>query len=113
MSNPARTLAEVTRRAGGDPAEITRFLMTTVLEEYAFGVQDGRITDPGEYQDAYGFTRMALRWHDQVEGVNQPALMGKIQNLISLWAGPPIPLDRPASVELLESRVQAVLDMLP
>lgn len=105
-------LAEVTDRAGGNPAEIIRFLMDTVLEEYAVGVQNGRVTDPGEYQDAYGFTRTALRWTDRVEGVDQAALMGSLQNLISLWAGPPVPLDRPASVDLIESRVRAVLAQL-
>ena len=54
-------LAKMQKKAGGDPAEIIRFLMDTVVEEYAIGVNKGEITDPGEYQDAYGFTIIAVR----------------------------------------------------
>ena len=49
-------LAKMQKKAGGDPAEIIRFLMETVVEEYSVGVTKGGITDPG----AVSYTHLTL-----------------------------------------------------
>ena len=49
-------MALIQEKAGGAPADIIAYLMGTVVEEYGVGVQEGKITDPGEFQDAYGFS---------------------------------------------------------
>jgi len=45
--------------AAGDPSNLIAFLLDTTLEEYKIGVTDGVVTDPGEYQDAWGFVQVA------------------------------------------------------
>jgi hypothetical protein len=42
-------------------AEAIEKLVRVASEEYAIGVKDGAITDPHEYQDAYGFVQAAKR----------------------------------------------------
>ena len=51
----------IQKNAGGDVSDIIKFLMETVNEEYAIGVKDGKIVEAGEYQDAYGFSSVALK----------------------------------------------------
>ena len=73
------------QNAGGDPVEIIAYLMDTVLEEYRIGVSNGAITDPGEYQDAYGFTLVALEIARRIEGKETTGLISDLESLLALW----------------------------
>ena len=63
----------IQKNAGGDVSDIIKFLMETVNEEYAIGVKDGKIVEAGEYQDAYGFSSVALKMSKRYTGsqINQ------------------------------------------
>lgn len=71
--------------AGGDPVEIIDYLMDTVLEEYAIGVTDGVITDPGEYQDAFGFTVVAIDVAAALEPNIRDAVTVELETLLATW----------------------------
>ena len=43
-------------------AEVVVELLREAAREYAIGVVDGRLANAHEYQDAYGFTQVALAW---------------------------------------------------
>lgn len=73
--------------AGGEPKEIIAYLMDTVAEEYAIGVTDGEITDPGEFQDAYGFAVVALETALQIETEAGREVATELANLVALWGG--------------------------
>ena len=71
--------------AGGDLTDIINFLMETVVEEYTIGVKDGVITDAGEYQDAYGFSVVALKIAARIEGPAGKAATEQLTSLVALW----------------------------
>ena len=75
-------IALLQKNAGGDASDIIRFLMETVDEEYAIGVKEGKITDPGEYQDAFGFSMIALEISKQQ---NNAALVSVVEALVNMW----------------------------
>lgn len=103
-------MAVMQEKAGGDPNDIIEYLMETVVEEYAVGVQEGRVTDPGEYQDAYGFAVVALK---TAKRSNAPELVIALEALVAMWpAGGPLADSKPqaaADVTAQATRVMKVL----
>ena len=106
-------LAKMQKKAGGDPAEIIRFLMDTVVEEYAIGVNKGEITDPGEYQDAYGFTIIAVRLAKRMDNPKNKELRQALARLKNTWPKTgPLADSKPKSVPAVKKRVAEVLAQL-
>ncbi|WP_421789618.1 hypothetical protein [Hyphobacterium sp.] len=90
-------LALMRDNAGGDQRAILSYLMDVTEVEYAIGVTDGAVTDPGEYQDAYGFSVVAL---NIAHSLGNEALIAELEALTGLWpeTGPradsvPTPVD--------------------
>lgn len=90
-------LDSVAKQVGGDPSEIIIFLLDTIIEEYTISMTDGRVSDPGEYQDAYGFAIVA-RDHIVNAWGEDTALLATINDLINLWPTAPIPSANPTQV---------------
>lgn len=75
-------------------AAIVVNLVETAAEEYGIGVAAGRVTDVHEYQDAYGFTRVAIEragaaW-DRIETPEARRVLARIaddleEGLTALW----------------------------
>ena len=109
-------MALMQQNAGGDPVDVIGYLMDTVLEEYSIGVTEGVITDPGEYQDAFGFTVVALDIANRIEDRDTGRLIGELEVLLSMWpANGPLADSTPTpSPELVSqtSRVQIALSAL-
>lgn len=104
-----KNLAMVRTKAGGDPVEILNFLMNTIIDEYSVGVTDGVVTDPGEYQDAWGFAIVAKK-----TAANMPdAVKHDIDTLIALWPASPIPPAHPAPVAQVTALVSKIQLNLP
>lgn len=104
-----KNLNMVRAKAGGNPVEIINFLMDTIIEEYTIGVTDGVVTDAGEYQDAWGFARIAKKQaKDMPESVQND-----IDALIALWPESPIPPANPASVAKVTALVSKIQLGLP
>ncbi len=101
------------KNAGGDPADIILYLMATVDEEYEIGVKMGKITDPGEYQDAYGFSVVALRIAKQIKGKNTKNLVSSLEALVKLWPEKgPLADSKPTSVERVTNHTAKVVASL-
>ncbi|WP_018996854.1 hypothetical protein [Hirschia maritima] len=92
-----KNLAEVTSKAGGEPAEIISYLMSVIVEEYTIAITDGVVSDAGEYQDAYGFAIVAKKHAEKLKYGNS-SLMEEINALIALWPEAPIPPEQPSSI---------------
>ncbi len=106
-------MALMRANAGGDPAEIIDYLMDTVLEEYQIGVVDGKITDPGEYQDAYGFTVVALSIASDVDSAGSEPLMASLEQLLKLWPDHgPLAASTPSPVSEISTHVAKVKNAL-
>ena len=102
-------LALVTSRAGGDHLTIIEFLLRTIVDEYSLSINDGKLTDVGEYQDAYGFSQVAIE-HARALPVSQRGdLLDALQQLASLWPMGPIPVANPTSVAVLVDAANAIL----
>ncbi|NNU17033.1 hypothetical protein HK107_11945 [Parvularcula sp. ZS-1/3] len=106
-------LAMLAKKAGGDPAEIIRFLMDTIVEEYQIAITDGAVTDPGEYQDAWGFAVVARDraelFDEKPEGID-----AALDSLIALWPeDAPLPPADPAPIGQVMAQTSQVVLVLP
>ena len=103
-------LALLQANAGGDARAIIAYLMDVTAEEYAIGVSGGVVTDPGEYQDAFGFATVALQ---QAQRLGDEPLIAAIDALVGLWpAGGPLAASTPAPVEEINVRIAGVRSAL-
>ncbi len=96
-------MALMQENAGGDPVEIIGYLMDTVFEEYRIGVNNGIITDAGEYQDAFGFTVVALDLASRIQDKNTDRLIAELETLLAMW---------PATGPLADSTPTPVSDLV-
>lgn len=102
-------MALMQTNAGGDPVDIISYLMDTVFDEYRVGVTDGTITDPGEYQDAYGFTVVALDIANRIEGKDTARLINELEALLALWPETgPLADSTPTAVSTLVAQTSKV-----
>lgn len=108
-----KNLSEVATRAGGNPVSIIKFLMDTIDEEYAIAITDGKVSDPGEYQDAFGFAHVAKEQAMKLEPPYQAAVNEQINELIALWKDGPLPSETPAAVGKVLAKTSAVKLALP
>lgn len=107
-------LAEVREKVGGEPKLIISFLMETMIREYAIAVKDGAVTDPGEYQDAYGFAVVARQVAADLEGDAAAKVGRELDQLIALFPeGGPIPPEKPAPVGQVSALASRVMLSLP
>lgn len=100
-----QNLADMASRAGGEPVEVIAFLLDTIDKEYAIGVVDGVVTDPGEYQDAYGFTRVAIATAAQLPTELRDAVLPELEALLQLWPSAPVPPENPTPSPLVAQQV--------
>lgn len=105
-------LADIAARAGGDPAEIIAFLMDTVIDEYGEGVADGVVVNAGEYQDAFGFTVVAIQRVPGLPEAQQGPVLEALEALRGLWPEAPIPPSLAAPVADVSSAAGAVSELL-
>ncbi|MBB4659400.1 hypothetical protein [Parvularcula dongshanensis] len=105
-------LAMVAGKAGGEPTEIIRFLMETLAEEYQVAITDGVVSDPGEYQDAYGFAVVA---RERARSLAQasPELIEALDALIAMWPEGPVPVDEPTPIGRVLAQASTVAFALP
>jgi hypothetical protein len=97
-------------KAGGDAKAIITYLMETVVEEYAIGVQDGKITDPGEYQDAFGFSVVALKTAKGLDAAKAAETVAALEALVKMWPeGGPLADATPKPVSEVTAQTSKVL----
>lgn len=101
-------LAKIAEQAGGEPKEIIAYLMDTVLEEYAIGVPETKVTDEGEYQDAFGFTKVAIDRAADLEGEAADLLRSELTGLLGLWPEAPVPPEDPTPLTAIQEQVERV-----
>jgi len=96
--------------AAGNTDDVIAFLLDTTLEEYKIGVANGVVTDPGEYQDAWGFVQVALELSEEFGRDTPEAIevQNELRKLADLW---PESIDGetpPASVSEVASQISVV-----
>ncbi len=113
------TVVEAIERAAAisgaaDPGQIIRVvgsLMRTAAEEYAAGVEGTRVVEPKEYQDAWGFTQVAIEQLDKLSGTGGAAsqmaadIRTRIDTLAPAWPSvvPPDTLMTPPPSQALSA----------
>lgn len=107
-----KNLAYVAAKAGGDDAEVIRYLMDTIVEEYTIAITDGEVSDPGEYQDAFGFAVVA-RERAEVFVDSQPQVIEELNTLLTLWPEAPIPPEDPTPIGRVIAQTSKVALALP
>ena len=107
-------LREVRDKAGGDPVELIRYLMDVTVEEYTIAVSEGTVTDPGEYQDAWGFVTVAQELAGDLTGPRADEIRSQLGAMLQLWPeAAPIPPEDPATVGQVSAAASRVALALP
>ncbi|UNE48365.1 hypothetical protein FF099_10055 [Aquisalinus flavus] len=107
-------LAMMAEKAGGDPAGIIRYLMNVIVEEYTIAITDGAVSDPGEYQDAWGFAIVARAAAAKLPEDISANVVAEINELIALWPeDAPIPPEDPAPAGQVMAKTSEILLLLP
>ena len=99
-------------KAGGDPIKIIGFLLETTVEEYSVGVRDGKLTDVGEYQDAFGFVLVAAEHARRLPKTSKERLLADILSLQDYWLRGPLPVETPTPAEDVALTVNLILSQL-
>ncbi len=99
----------VAEKAGGDAASVITYLMGVIVEEYTIAITDGVVTDPGEYQDAWGFAQVAKDRAAGLPDSTREAVIAELDALIALWPTAPIPPENPAPVGQVVAQTSRVL----
>lgn len=112
LAKAEANLAMVAQRAGGDTVEIIQFLLATTVDEYTIAINNGAITDLGEYQDAYGFVQVALAQSSSLPSPLDNKVMAGLKLLAALWSKGPLPVEKPESVAKVTDLVAKVSNLL-
>lgn len=108
-----KNLTMLAERAGGDPEDAIDFLLDTIVEEYEIGVRDGVVADMGEYQDAFGFTVVAIERASAIDHPQRAQVISALRLLLDSWPAAPIPPENPAPPSTIRDRVAGVRAILP
>ncbi|NHK27135.1 hypothetical protein FF098_004370 [Parvularcula flava] len=107
-------MAMMGEKAGGDPSDIIRFLMDTVVDEYTVAITDGAVSDAGEYQDAWGFVIVARDHAASLPADISADVISEIDTLLALWPGTaPVPPAEPAPVGQVTAQTSVIMLKLP
>ncbi len=86
--------------------------MESTVEEYSIAVKDGTVTDPAEYQDAWGFVKVARAIAEDLEGAE--VVRGALDQMLALWPdNAPIPPEDPALPGVVAAIAQSIDESLP
>lgn len=102
-------LEAVAQKAGGDQVEVIKYLMSVIVVEYSIAITDGKVSDPGEYQDAWGFAIVAKKRAAGLPDGIREAVIAEINTLISLWPESPVPPAEPTPVGKVVAQTSKVL----
>ena len=102
----------VSQQVGGNTSEIINFLLDTIIDEYSIGVTGDKITDLGEYQDAYGFQVVVQSQAATLPDQKRDLLGSALADLESLWLNGPLPVQNPTSVDDMVAAVQTIAQRL-
>jgi hypothetical protein len=101
------------KNSGGDVVELITFLMEKVDEEYNAGVSEGMIVEAGEYQDAFGFSIVALKMAKRMEGDKAASLIEEASKLVSMWPEiGPLADSKPTPAEEVVNQANKVVEQL-
>ena len=105
-------LYDVSQKMGGNPADIINFLLDTIIDEYSIAITGGKITDLGEYQDAYGFQLVVQSQAAALSDDKRDSLAPALADLEALWLDGPLPAQNPTSVNDMVTAVQTIAQQL-
>ena len=101
------------KNVGGNTNDIIEFLMETIEEEYNEGVSNGKIVEAGEYQDAFGFSVVALKMSKRIQGDKSEELKNELIKLVEMWPkGGPLADSKPESVENIVNQTKNIITYL-
>ena len=105
-------LKSLALKVEGNPETQIRFLLDQINREYSIGVQDGEITDIGEFQDAFGFAFTAKTIAEQSSLKNKTLLIAAIDELMKCWPLGPNLVQNPLPISTIDESISLVRNLL-
>ena len=86
LTESRNNLSFLSKKVGGDPIEIIKFLLKTSNEEYNLAFTSGKLKNFGEYQDAWGFVVVAINQSKRIiDKKISENLTNELNELLDLW----------------------------
>lgn len=113
LKKASSNLNELAKKAGGDSKKIVIFLLQTTLEEYDLSLKKNKITNIGEYQDAWGFVKVAMYHAAQItdDQLSKDTLK-QLRNLHQYWANGPLPTKYPTELKTIRKSIEGMIAKL-
>ena len=106
-------LNELANKAGGDSKKIIIFLLQTTIKEYDLSLKDNKIINIGEYQDAWGFVKVAMYHAEQItdDQLSKDTLK-KLKGLHQYWSNGPLPTNYPTELNIIRKSIERIIEKL-
>ncbi len=113
LDEAASNLNDLAAKVDGESDRIIVFLLETVLDEYSIAVSEERkILELGEYQDAWGFIKVARSHASKVTIEDKDSLKSQLKDLHLLWKNGPLHSENVASVKIVKSKIDSILKII-
>ena len=113
LKQASNNLSDIADKLGGDQRKIIRFLLAITVEEYDLSFNNNQITNIGEYQDSWGFVKVAIQHAKKITNIKlSRKITKKLKILHGYWINGPLPVDRPIKPITIKNAIQNILDDL-
>ncbi len=109
----SNNLSEMAEKIGGERKEIIRFLLKLAYEEYDLSFSENKIVNLAEYQDAWGFIKVASYHAKNISDQKVAKVVDReIKKLRKYWIKGPLPVETPVKPSTIKNAIESVLKQL-
>ncbi|OUT96984.1 MAG: hypothetical protein CBC01_07360 [Betaproteobacteria bacterium TMED41] len=104
LNRASNNLNELADNIGGDRKEIIKFLLKTAVEEYDLSINNNLIANIGEYQDSWGFIKVAMHHAKEISDTKlSKEILINLQKLHVYWINGPLLVENPVKPLIIKN----------
>ena len=101
------------KKVNGNSEKIIIFLLKTTIEEYDLCCKNNKIINIGEYQDAWGFVKVAMYHAKNITNSElSKGTMKKLKFLHKYWSNGPLPVKNPTEPSTIKKSAESIIQKL-
>jgi len=113
LNEASINLSDLANKVGGDSKKIIIFLLETTIEEYELSLKKNKIVNIGEYQDAWGFVKVAMHHAKKISDTKHSTdIQNKLKILHGYWSNGPLPIDNPTEPNTIKKIIKDIISKL-
>ena len=113
LEEASNNLSTLAKKVNGDSEKIIIFLLKTTIEEYNLCCKNNKIINIGEYQDAWGFVKVAMYHAKNITNSElSKGTMKKLKFLHKYWSNGPLPVKNPTEPSTIKKSAESIIQKL-